>query len=65
MKRLYCILERIGGVLSGALMSLAVVSVVVLGFALLAPVMGHLFAIPIVVLCIRLVEAPLSRTCSL
>ena len=42
MKRLYCKFERIGGVLSGAIVSLAAVAVILLGFMVLAPAMGSL-----------------------
>ena len=65
MKRIYCLFERIGGLVFGALMVLAAIALLILGFAALAPVMALLFIVPIIVLCIRLFEAPLSRTCSL
>ena len=65
MKRLYCFIERVGGLVSGALMVLVAVILLIAGFAALAPVMALLFIVPIIVLCIRLFEAPLSRTCSL
>ena len=65
MKRLYCWFERIGGLVSGALMVLVALGLLILGFAALAPVAGLLFVVPVLVLCVRLFEAPLSRTCSL
>lgn len=65
MKRIYCYFERIGGVVFGAIALVAALALLLLGFAALAPAVGILFAIPISLLCIRLVAAPLSRTCSL
>jgi hypothetical protein len=65
MKRLYCKFEKVGEVGIGAALLLMAILFCIVGFVILAPVVGLFLAVPVIAFSVYLFSAPPSRACSL